>query len=120
MIMLEHKLTVVDIANPTMLRNYYRLLLAVMRVVTSTTLSHGPENTQMLERVRMFLAENRFCMVAIFKRHAKIGGTMSADFMEELEELVGAFTVLITMSNYLEVRSICIRSDVTSLICLAV
>lgn len=50
----------------------------------------------------MFLAENRLCMVGIFKRSAKIGNTSTAHH-ETLCELVKTFMALVTATDFMEV-----------------
>lgn len=42
-------------------------------------------------------------MVSVFKRQAKIGGVLIAETSDDLEELVDSYTMLITMSGFLEV-----------------
>ncbi|KAI9775555.1 MAG: hypothetical protein M1839_001033 [Geoglossum umbratile] len=90
-----------DIDNSEALKKYYNLLLAVVRVINSAVLSKGPQNQHTIEQARRFLAENRYQVVAIFKRHAKIGG-VSTDASGDLEDIVESFTLLISMTKFLE------------------
>lgn len=99
-------LTVIDIDNPDALRKYYDLLLSVLRVIVSAVFVRGLHNEQMVERTRAFLAENRQCMIGIFKRFAKIGGAGAADHHETLGDLAKSFMALVTATDFLEVRSI--------------
>ena len=99
-------LTVIDIDNPDALRKYYDLLLSVLRVIVSSVFVRGLHNEQMVERTRSFLAENRQCMVGIFKQFAKIGGAGVADHHETLGDLAKSFMALVTATDFLEVRSI--------------
>ncbi|KAJ5832576.1 hypothetical protein N7474_000887 [Penicillium riverlandense] len=91
----------IDIDNPDALRKYYDLLLSVIRVIVSAVFSRGIHNEQIKEQTRTFMAENRPCMVGIFKRFARIGDT-KADHHEALCELVKAFMVLVTATDFLD------------------
>lgn len=44
-------------------------------------------------------------MVSVFKRQAKIGGVLVAETSDDLDELVDSYTMLITMSGFLEVST---------------
>lgn len=92
-----------EIDNPNALKKYYELLLSIIRVISSVVLSKGPQNELVLEQVRNFLISNRPSMVAVFKRHAKIGGVLVVDTSSDLSELVESYMLLITMTNFLEV-----------------
>ncbi|SLM38825.1 Nucleoporin Nup186/Nup192/Nup205 [Lasallia pustulata] len=91
-----------DIDNPDALKKYYGLLLSVVRVITSVVLSRGPQNDQTIDQARIFLAENRAGIVAIFKRQAKIGGVLAGDTGRDLDELVEFYVLLITMTGFLD------------------
>lgn len=93
----------IEIDNSEALSKYYKLLLAITRVVTSIVLSRGPEHNQSITSARSFLAENRPLMVAILKRHAKIGGVSFDDAGVSIEELVELFVLLIAMTDFLKV-----------------
>ena len=95
-----------DIDNPEALQKYYELLLSVLRIVTSLVLSRGPQNEHTLEQARNFLTRNRQSMVSVLKRQAKIGGVLVADTSNSLDELVESYTILITMTGFLEVSSL--------------
>lgn len=96
-------LTFSDIDNSDALRKYYDLLLSVIRVIVSAVFSRGVHNEQIKEQARVFIAENRSCMVGIFKRFAKIGGSGKSEHHEALCELVKSFMALVTATDYLEV-----------------
>ena len=99
----------IEIDNPEALAQYYRLLLAVTRIVTSVTLSKGPQNDIMIVQARGFLLENRALLVAVFKRDAKIGGVSFDDkggSEGSVEELVELFGLLIEMTGFVEVCDI--------------
>ncbi|KAJ5160098.1 uncharacterized protein N7482_007102 [Penicillium canariense] len=92
----------IDIDNPDALRKYYDLLLCVIRVIASAVFSRGVHNEQIKVQTRAFLAENRPCMVGVFKRFAKIGGGTSTNHHEALCELVKSFMALVTATDFLE------------------
>ncbi|KAJ5098575.1 hypothetical protein N7532_005576 [Penicillium argentinense] len=93
----------IDIDDPDSLRKYYDLLLSLVRVIVSAVFSRGVHNEQIKVQTRVFIAENRSCMVGIFKRFAKIGGSGDAGHHEALCELVKSFMALVTATEYLEV-----------------
>lgn len=66
-------------------------------------LSRGPQNDQTIDQARMFLAENRASIVAIFKRQAKIGGVWVGEVGGDLDELVEFYVLLMTMTGFLDV-----------------
>ncbi len=82
---------------------YYKLLLFITRLITSATLSRGPQNTLAIESARSFLVENRALVVAVFKRQARIGGITFDDAGVNIEELVELFILLISMTDLLAV-----------------
>ncbi|OQD74853.1 hypothetical protein PENDEC_c009G04399 [Penicillium decumbens] len=92
----------IDIDNPDALRKYYDLLLSVIRVIVSAVFSRGVHNEQIKAQTVAFIAENRPCMVGIFKRFAKIGGGAAADHQGTLCELVKSFMALVAATDYLE------------------
>ncbi|KAJ5101855.1 hypothetical protein NUU61_004077 [Penicillium alfredii] len=92
----------IDIDNPDALRKYYDLLLSVIRVIVSAVFSRGIHNEQIKEQTRVFMAENRPCMVGIFKRFAKIGGSSTPDHHATLCELVKSFMALVAATDFLE------------------
>lgn len=96
-------LTHAEIDNPDALRKYYELLLNMIRVVVSAVFSRGIHNEKIKVQTRVFLAENRPCMVGIFKRFAQIGGGTSPEHREPLCELVKSFMALLTATDFLEV-----------------
>lgn len=97
-------LTALEIDNPDALSKYYKLLLSVIQVITSIVLSRGSQNEQTMDQARSFLIENRATIVAVFKRQAKIGAKLPIDMSANVDELVELFTLLITMTGFLEVR----------------
>lgn len=96
---------IIDVDKPEALIEYYKLLLSVLRLVTSVILSRGPQNEQTLEQARQFLAEYRPSMVAIFKRQAKIGAAMDRQISVTVEELVELYVLLVSTTGFLDVSS---------------
>ncbi|CAG7946730.1 unnamed protein product [Penicillium nalgiovense] len=94
-------LTLSDIENPDALQRYYDLILSVLQVIVYAVFSRGIHNEQLKEQTRIFLAENRPCMVGVFKRSAKIGNTSTAHH-ETLCELVKTFMALVTATDFME------------------
>ncbi|KAI9758701.1 MAG: hypothetical protein M4579_002876 [Chaenotheca gracillima] len=82
------------------LKNYYDLLLAVLRIINTAVLSRA-QHQQTIEQARKFILQNRHSMVAVFKRHANIGGVRK-DKSGDLEELVENYVLLISMTGFLE------------------
>lgn len=89
--------------NPDALRNYYDLLLSVIRVIVSAVFSRGVQNEQIIDQTRAFLSENRPSMVGVFKRHARIGGAATADYHETLHDLVKSYVALASAAGFVEV-----------------
>ena len=77
-----------------------------MHIISSVVLSRGPQNQHTVEQARNFLIMYRHSMVSIFKRQAKIGGVLVADRSGDLDELVDSYSLLITMTGFLEVSCI--------------
>lgn len=75
-----------------------------MRVIVSAVFSRGVHNEQIKAQTRAFIAENRPCMVGVFKRFAKIGGEANPSHQDTLCELVKSFMALVAATDYLEVR----------------
>lgn len=75
----------------------------MIRVIVSAVFSRGAHNEQIKAQTLAFITENRPCMVGVFKRFAKIGGSTSAHH-EALCELVKSFMALVTATDFLEVR----------------
>ncbi|KAF7720234.1 Uncharacterized protein PECH_003350 [Penicillium ucsense] len=92
----------IDIDNPDALRKYYDLLLCVIRVIVSAVLSRGAHNEQIKMQTQAFISENRPCMVGVFKRFAKIGGTTPPAHREALSELVKSFMALVAAADFIE------------------
>lgn len=59
-----------------------------------------------MEQAKVFLAENRPSVVAIFKRHTKIGPKPPAHASEDIREIIDLFVLLIAATEFLEVSLI--------------
>lgn len=96
----------IEIDNPEALSKYYKLLLAITKIIASVALSRGSQNQQIKFMTRSFLSDNRPLLVAVFKRDAKIGGVSFDDAGLSIEELVELFVLLIAMTDFLEVTNL--------------
>lgn len=74
----------------------------MIRVIVSAVFSRGVHNEQIKAQTRAFIAENRPCMVGVFKRFARIGGDAPAGHQDALCELVKSFMALVAASDYVE------------------
>lgn len=72
-----------------------------MRTVTAVILSKGPQNRTAIQLGQQFLNENRNVVMAVFKRHANIGGKR-VDKIGDLSELVSLFVLLISLTEFME------------------
>lgn len=99
----QNTLTKTEIDNPEALSKYYRLLLSIVRVITSIVLSRGSQNEQTIESAKVFLTENRPLVVSMFKRQARIGGVSFDDAGVDIEELVELVMLLIEMTGFVDV-----------------
>jgi hypothetical protein len=98
-------LHVSEIDNPESLTRYYELLLSVIRIINAVVVSRGLQNDQTIGEARRFLSENRASIVAVFKRHAKIGGVRD-ETNDDIEDLMECYVLLISKTNFLEVSNI--------------
>ncbi|KAJ8608970.1 hypothetical protein MRB53_039409 [Persea americana] len=92
-----------DIGNAEALTEFFKLLLAALRVVNAIVLSCGDQNEQTISQARRFLDSYRPCMISILKRNANIG-SLGKDHAVILEQLVDNFSVLVTAAGFIEVR----------------
>lgn len=97
----------IEMDNPEALAEYYKLLLAITKIVVSLVISRGSQNEQTKSLARSFLSESRSLIVAVFKRDARIGGVSFDDAGVSIEELVELFVLLIAITDFLEVRCPC-------------
>jgi nuclear pore complex protein Nup205 len=92
-----------DIDNPAALREFYRLLSAVLRVVTAIVLSRGANNASTLQQAKRFLQQNRFSIQAVFKRTSSVQRT-SGPPEKEAMMVAEEFGKLMLVTDFLEVR----------------
>ena len=91
-----------DIDNPVALREFYRLLAAVLRVVTAVVISRGSGNTSVLHQAKSFLQQNRFSMQAVFKRTSAVQKTAGPP-EKEAKDVAEEFSKLLLVTGFLEV-----------------
>lgn len=92
-----------DIDNPVALREFYRLLSSMLRVVTAVVIARGPGNATVLQQAKAFLQENRFSMQAVFKRTSAVQKTAGPPEKEALE-VADEFSKLLLVTGFLDVR----------------
>jgi nuclear pore complex protein Nup205 len=91
-----------DITGPNAHSKHYNLLVAITRVICATLLSRGSQNQQSLEQGRKFLTDNSLSILAVLKKSAGLGAGVQAT--EQIDELADSFMLLVTFSQFLEVR----------------
>ena len=91
-----------DIDNPLALKEFYRLLSAVLRLVTAVVMARGPSNAHVLQQTQGFLRDNRFSMQAVFKRISAVKKTAGPPESEAVE-VADEFERLILVTGFLEV-----------------
>ena len=91
-----------DIDNPVALREFYRLLSAVLRVVTAAVIARGASNTTVLQHAKTFLQENRFSMQAVFKRTSALQKTAGPPEKEAMQ-VADEFSKLLLVTGFLDV-----------------
>lgn len=93
-----------DIDNPVALQEFYRLLSAILRLVTAVVMARGPSNAHVLQQAKGFLQENRFSMQAVFKRTSAVKKTAGPPETEAME-VADEFMKLVLVTGFLEVSS---------------
>lgn len=93
-----------DIDNPVALREFYKLLSAVLRVVTAAVIARGPGNATVLQSAKSFLQQNRFSMQAVFKRTSAVQKTAGPPEKEAVQ-VADEFSKLLLVTGFLEVSS---------------
>jgi nuclear pore complex protein Nup205 len=99
---------ILEVDNPAALQRFFNLMLAVLRVINAVVLSRGPQNDHTMLLARDFLKDNRPSIVGVFKRNARLGGR-KVDDEADLNDLVDQFTLLISATQFLEVRLLCLH-----------
>lgn len=90
-----------DIENSAALREFYRLLSAVLRVITAIMITRGPNNASVLQQGKSFLHENRFNMQAVFKRTSALQSTSGPPEREAMA-VADEFSKLMLVTGFLE------------------
>ncbi|TKA29165.1 hypothetical protein B0A50_03675 [Salinomyces thailandicus] len=90
-----------DIDNPSALREFYRLLSAVLKVITALVVTRGSNNAATLQQAMTFLQQNRFSMQAVFKRTSALKKT-SGPPEKEAEQVADEFARLMLVTGFLE------------------
>jgi nuclear pore complex protein Nup205 len=80
-------------------------MLSVLRVINAVVISRGQQNERTIQEARQFLSENRSSIVSVFKRNAGIGTQGTGPEAEILNELVDQFTLLMSVTDFLEVST---------------
>lgn len=91
-----------DIDNQTALRQFYRLLSSVLRVITAVVAARGPSNAATVQQAKNFLAQNRGSMQAVFKRTSRVQKTAGPP-EEEAVVVADEFVRLMLVTGFLEV-----------------
>ena len=91
-----------ELESPEALRRFFELMLAVLRIVNAVVLARGPQHDATVQLARQFLVDSRQTIVAVFKRHANIGGPRVENNID-LGELVDNFTLLLSSTDFLKV-----------------
>lgn len=94
-----------DIDNPVALKEFYKLLSAVLRVITAIVVARGPSNAAMLQQAKSFLQQNRFSMQAVFKRTSAVQKT-SGPPEKEAVDVANEFSKLMLVTGFLEVSAL--------------
>jgi hypothetical protein len=92
-----------DVDNVEALENFYRLLISMLRILTSCVISRGSRNQHVLAQGRAFLTENRQCMQGVFKAAVREGPQVRPSIKQALEDLVGCYSALIHATDFVEV-----------------
>ena len=99
-----------DIDNPVALREFYKLLSAVLRVVTAAVIARGPGNATVLQQAKSFLQQNRFSMQAVFKRTSEVKKTAGPPEKEAID-VADEFSKLLLVTGFLEVSFPCEQDE---------
>ena len=91
-----------DIDNPVALKEFYKLLCAVLRVITAIVISCGSANAATLQQAKLFLQQNRFSIMAVFKRTSAVHKTAGPPEQEALD-VADEFGKLMLFTGFLEV-----------------
>ncbi|KAK5746598.1 hypothetical protein LTR17_000614 [Elasticomyces elasticus] len=90
-----------DIDNASALREFYKLLSAILRVVITTVVSRGGSNAATVQQAKSFLQQNRFSIMAVFKRTSAVQKTSGPPETEALR-VAEEFSRLMLVTGFLE------------------
>ncbi|KAK1046096.1 hypothetical protein LTS16_006008 [Friedmanniomyces endolithicus] len=90
-----------DIDNAAALREFYKLLSAILRVVTATVVARGAGNAATVQQAKAFLQQNRFSIMAVFKRTSAVQKTSGPPETEALN-VAEEFSRLMLVTGFLE------------------
>ncbi|RMX87595.1 hypothetical protein D0869_02237 [Hortaea werneckii] len=90
-----------DIDNPSALREFYKLLSAVLKVVTGIVITRGSNNAATVSQAKAFLQQNRFSMQAVFKRASALKKTAGPP-EKEADEVADEFARLMFATGFLD------------------
>jgi len=93
-----------DIDNPVALREFYKLLSMVLRVITATVMSRGSGNAATVQLAKGFLQQNRFSIQAVFKRTSSVQRTSGPPEKEALH-VAEEFSKLMLVTGFLDVSA---------------
>lgn len=93
-----------DIDNPSALREFYRLLAAILRVIVAIVTKRGVGDGATLQTAMRFLADNRFSISAVFKRVIRLDETRKVAEPEAFE-VASELERLMLVTGFLEVSS---------------
>lgn len=93
-----------DIDNPAALREFYKLMSSVLKVVVAVVLTKGPNNNATVQQAKRFLQENRASMQAVFKRTSAVKNTAGPPEVEAVE-VAEHFARLLIATGFMEVSS---------------
>jgi nuclear pore complex protein Nup205 len=94
-----------DVDNVEALENFYRLLISMLRILTTCVISRGSRNQHVIAQGKAFLTENRQCMQGVFKAAVREGPQVRPSIKQALEDLVGCFSALVHATDFVEVSS---------------
>ncbi|KAK0935282.1 hypothetical protein LTR29_013147 [Friedmanniomyces endolithicus] len=90
-----------DIDNAAALREFYKLLSAILRVITATVVARGAGNAATVQQAKSFLQQNRFSIMAVFKRTSAVQKTSGPPEREALN-VAEEFSRLMLVTGFLE------------------
>ncbi|WPH01966.1 Hypothetical protein R9X50_00482000 [Acrodontium crateriforme] len=90
-----------EVDNAAALKEFYRLLSSVLRVITAIVITRGSSNVATLQQAQSFLQNNRFSIQAVFKRTSAVQKTAGPPEVEALE-VADELSRLMLVTGFLE------------------